>query len=229
MFGDLGKIVDFAPPKVLFDAVTGKETAATDMIPGIGDKFAQDKANAANIAQADINRRFQENMSNTAYQRAMADMRAAGLNPTLAFSQGGASTPSGSVANVSPASSTGAADFALRATTGISAAQQQASAVQSQIGVNESAKTLNTANAAKSLADAEKSRVETRIRRAEVPAADVKNDLTGRIGSLVTKAADAFTKSAQDLQTRVVRYHQLNRDEKATADSVRKLHQKGMK
>lgn len=51
--------------------------------------------NAANQAIAREQMGFQREMSNTSYQRAMADMKQAGLNPMLAFQQGGASTPGG--------------------------------------------------------------------------------------------------------------------------------------
>lgn len=55
--------------------------------------------NQFNAEQASIQRSWEEKMSNTAYQRAVKDMEKAGLNPYLAYSQGGASTPSGSSAH----------------------------------------------------------------------------------------------------------------------------------
>ena len=52
-------------------------------------------ATDANMRESALNRDFQERMSNTQYQRGMADMKDAGLNPMLAYSQGGASAPTG--------------------------------------------------------------------------------------------------------------------------------------
>lgn len=46
---------------------------------------------------------FQERMSNTAYQRMMADLEKANLNPMLVAKLGGASTPPGGSASVGPA------------------------------------------------------------------------------------------------------------------------------
>lgn len=82
---------------------------AGDLIGGHSAKKAQKKANEQNIALQRENRDWEERMSNTQYQRATQDLLAAGLNPMLAYSQGGASTPSVSAATVQPEDAMGRA------------------------------------------------------------------------------------------------------------------------
>jgi len=72
----------------IFDGLLGS------VVSGIGGVVQ----NQANADLARENRAFQEQMSNTAYQRGMADMKTAGLNPILAYQKGPASSPSGSAA-----------------------------------------------------------------------------------------------------------------------------------
>lgn len=71
---------------------------------GIYNHIEQNAAMEYNSAEALANRNFQERMSNTSYQRAVEDMRKAGINPILAFANGGASTPGGSGATITGAS-----------------------------------------------------------------------------------------------------------------------------
>jgi hypothetical protein len=69
-------------------------------IGGAASLIGGNQANAANAQMAARQMDFQENMRATQYQTAVADLKAAGLNPMLAYTQGGAGTPSGASATM---------------------------------------------------------------------------------------------------------------------------------
>lgn len=72
------------------------------LLGGLFGNSAQAAANRTNIQLQQKQLDWEERMANSAYQRATTDMKAAGINPMLAVSQGGATTPSVAPARVEP-------------------------------------------------------------------------------------------------------------------------------
>lgn len=110
--------------------------------------FGQERTNAQNAQLAREQMAFQAEMSGTSYQRAVADMMAAGLNPMLAYSQGGASTPSGQTAVMQNALGAGATSGAQGYQLALNAAQNVADIhlKGEQAGAAGSQEDLNRAN-----------------------------------------------------------------------------------
>lgn len=67
-----------------------------------------------NHDEAQLNRDFQLMLRNTAYQAKVADLKKAGLNPALAYQQGGAAVTSGATASGSPVSGSSGSGYMAR-------------------------------------------------------------------------------------------------------------------
>lgn len=118
ILSSLGTVVD------IFTGGSGIGSLIGSALDGRSGERSQEAANQQNIALAREQMAFQERMSGSSYQRAVKDMQAAGLNPMLAYAQGGASTPSGQSTHVEPKAALGASSALSAANT--TAAVQQA-------------------------------------------------------------------------------------------------------
>jgi hypothetical protein len=96
MFGGLSGIVSSA-----LSAAKPFASFLGDAATAYGSSRQAEMNRDFNAYESQVSRDFQERMSNTAYQRTVQDLNAAGLSPMLAYSKGGASTPSGATASAS--------------------------------------------------------------------------------------------------------------------------------
>lgn len=167
------------------DDILGIGQVVLPFISGMMGADSQQSTNAQNAEMIANQMAFQERMSNTAYRRAVADMKAAGLNPMLAYSQGGASTPGGaSVKLDSPGN-----------------AQAASSAASAQALAAASVGRVNSAQAVKLEAETENVKAQTDVLRGqpELQAAQIRQVLASA-GQLetVTKQVEQRMQMFQD-------------------------------
>lgn len=162
---------------------------------------ATNKANKEN-AQAVMD--FQERMSNSAYQRATADMRKAGLNPMLAFSQGGANVPAGALAQAAKANTGDIVSRGLSNATQAKAVDNQLKQIESQVGVNNTQAEKNKQDEKTSAAQEQniktnsaKTAVETQVLSKELPRAKARSDIEGTLYNFIKKFFNSPYSSGQ--------------------------------
>lgn len=149
------------------DPVQGLVSGGLSMVGGMNaNQAAWDRQMASqqfNASQSQAQMDFQERMRKTQYQTSVQDLMAAGLNPMLAYTQGGAGTPSGSSASSAAAPAHDVMSPAVSAymnakQTGadLTLKEEQAKATNAQA---ESSRTQALANTAQALNLAEQSKM----------------------------------------------------------------------
>ncbi len=151
--------------------------AAGALIGGVFGAKGQSSANRANARQAQLNREFQERLSNTAVTRRMKDLKNAGINPILA-GKFDASSPAGSMATMGSVGGAGVEGATKGAGTGIAArrAYLDRELIRSTIGkqAREQGKILTETNEVQARID---------LLREQLPGAKAEAKLWNSLGS----------------------------------------------
>lgn len=185
-------------------AVGGLIDSSMDRRAARGAVDAQNNASAVAAAQ---NRDWEKMMSDTSMQRRVSDLQAAGLNPMLAYSLGGAAVPGGSVAQVTGADTITNSAFSSQRVS------NESSLVSAQVANLTSDTRNKDAQAAYINAQTENMRVDTAVKQSMIP--------LNQVGA--EKSAAEISAIRQQITESIARVDQLVKQGKLTDAEAAKV------
>lgn len=190
LFGSIGKIFS-SVVKPVTDFISPVSSIITGGLSYLGGQ----QSNVASAKQAQEQMDFQRSMSNTAHQREVQDLLAAGLNPILSAGGNGASTPGGAQALqsdvITPAINTALTAYKNRQEVeNLKATNQNLRDMNEQI---RSQTVLNDNNSALAAANARKANYEGDISKVE---SDIANTGAGYLGRTLGALSPLFNSAS---------------------------------